>query len=392
MTQNYDAIVIGGGITGAWISLELARLGADRVLLIEKSFPGAGSTGNSSAILSQDDCYEIPIRMASFSLERYASFQAENGLDIGFRRVGMVCIADASEEASLRASVTLQNQNHVQASVIGPDELRELEPEAVFNADDRALWDPDAGTVQPAKTVHACLEAARRQGVETRFGVAVRAIEVEGGRVTGVRLSDGVKVSGPHVINAAGPWAKQLLKTIAPDLPLRSIRREQAYFEPPVTEPARRTIFCDTVTGLYWKPEDAGWTRVGQLSFEDAAEVDPDHFDEGIAGEFIHRCRRGISERLPSLGASPSKGGGAALYTVTPDSRAIVGTVPGVEGLTVVAGASGHDFKFGPAVGRGVAGMVVGGDTGPFDPAFFSVDRFCGVRAAGGRAPFRILG
>ena len=48
------------------------------------------------------------------------------------------------------------------------------------------------------------------------------------------------------------------------------------------------------------------------------------------------------------------------VYDVTPDRQAIVGPVPGHEGLYVAAGFSGHGFMMAPEIGRGVAAMVLG--------------------------------
>jgi sarcosine oxidase subunit beta len=48
------------------------------------------------------------------------------------------------------------------------------------------------------------------------------------------------------------------------------------------------------------------------------------------------------------------------VYDVTPDRQAIVGPVPGQDGLYVAAGFSGHGFMMAPEIGRGVAAMVLG--------------------------------
>jgi len=390
--RGYDAIVIGGGIMGSWIALELAGRGLERVLLLEKSYPGAGSSGKSGAILRQHYSHDTTIRMARHSLDAYGTFHEAHGIDIGFRRAGMVFITHARDLPALEANVALQRSNGVDSTVIGRDELAELEPTGHFTEEDRAAWEPEAGYVHPVRAVHACLEVARRRGVDVRVGAAARAIEIVGGRVTGVRLDGGERVPAPHVVNAAGPWAKGLMRGVPLELPLRVVRPEQAFFEPPADARDRRTIYGDLVTGLYWKPEAAGWTRVGQLSYDEDPEVDPDHYDEGVSGAFIGRCRRGISERLPAYRNSPSWGGCGALYTVTPDAHPLIGAVPGHSGLWLVSGFSGHGFKMGPAVGKGVAALITGGDPSPLDPEFFSVDRFSRGASVGTRYAYGILG
>ncbi len=77
---------------------------------------------------------------------------------------------------------------------------------------------------------------------------------------------------------------------------------------------------------------------------------------------------------------------------MTPDAHALIGEVPGIGGFYVVSGFSGHGFKMGPAVGKGVASMITGCDPGAFDREFFGVDRFAAQRAITTSYRFGILG
>jgi glycine/D-amino acid oxidase-like deaminating enzyme len=255
--------------------------------------------------------------------------------------------------------------------------LRELEPRAVFDDDTVAAFEPEAGFVDPGRTLAALMAVCRDRGVEVREGVRVDDIVVTGDRVTGVRTGDGASIDTAVVINAGGPWAGLLCRRLGLDLPLKVIRPQQAYLVPPESYGGERYIFGDLLTGLYWKPEPSGWTRVGKLSYEGDLEVpDPDNYDEGVSCAFIDFCRTQLARRVPAYASAISWGGCGALYTVTPDAHALIGEVPGIRGFFVVSGFSGHGFKMGPAVGAGVAALVTGGEAGAFDPAFFAVDRF----------------
>ncbi len=377
MGMTADAVIIGGGVMGLCVALGLGEQGVRRVVLLEKRCIGAGSSGKSGAILRQHYSHETTIRMSRESLQFYASFQDTYGRDIGFRNTPMLFVCQERDRVALEANVSLQRGFGVDTTIIDAAGLRELEPRAVFDDDALAAFEPEAGFVDPARTLDALMNLCRQRGVEVRERVRVEDVIVDGDRVTGVRTGDGESIDSAVVINAGGPWAGLLCRRMGLDLPLKVIRPEQAYFVPPVDYGGERFIFGDLGTGLYWKPEPAGWTRVGKLSYEGDRDVpDPDNYDEGVSSEFIDFCRTQLARRVPAYEAAISWGGCGALYTVTPDAHALIGEVPGIRGFFVVSGFSGHGFKMGPAVGSGVAALVTGGQTGAFDPGFFAVDRF----------------
>jgi len=393
MAATADAVIIGGGVMGLCVALRLSEQGVRRVVLLEKRCIGAGSSGKSGAILRQHYSHETTIRMSRESLQFYASFQDVNGHDIGFHRTPMVFVCHERDRMALEANVSLQRSFGVDTTTVDAAGLRELEPRAVFDDDSIAAFEPEAGFVDPARTLDALVNVCRRRGVDVRERVRVQDVIVDGDRVIGVQTDDGASIDSAVVINAGGPWAGLLCRRLGLDLPLKVIRPEQAYFVPPVGYGRERYIFGDLQTGLYWKPVPAGWTRVGKLSYEGDREVpDPDHYDEGVSNDFINFCRTQLARRVPAYEAAISWGGCGALYTVTPDAHALIGEVPGIRGFFVVSGFSGHGFKMGPAVGAGVAALVTGGDPGAFDPAFFAVDRFEKGNAVKSAYEYGILG
>ena len=375
--KSWDHVIIGGGIMGASLAYHLTRHGNERVLLIEKSFAGAGSTGKSGAILRQHYSHEITIAMAREGLDWYSRFEEEHGRSISFHRPGMAFICTEENRPNLQRNVELQQRLGVKTKIIDAKELRELEPGGTFRDDECAAWESEAGNVQPVQAVNQILAVAEEQGTEVLIGRRVVSLIEEGSRITGVQLDDQQRITAGNVVICAGPWSGQMLQEAGVDLPLTAIRPEQAFFEPPPGAHERRLIYGDLTHGLYWKPELAGWTRVGLLDMDsDAVVDDPDHYDEGVSHEFIQDCRNKLSQRLPHYGLSPSWGGVGALYTVTPDSHPIIGPVPGREGAWIVSGFSGHGFKMAPAVCRGVASILGSAPAGAFVADFFSPLRF----------------
>ena len=316
--------------------------------------------------------------MSRQSLIFYRSFAERTGRDIGFRETPMVFLCHERDRPSLEGNVSLQKSLGVTTEILEATQLRKLEPRGTFGDEVLAAYESEAGFVDPVRTLHAVASLCREQGVDLRQGVRVIDVLVDDNhRVRGVETDDGQTIESRLVINAGGPWAGLLCERLGLELPLKAIRPQQAYLVPPGDYGEERFIYGDLLTGIYWKPEPAGWTRVGKMAYEGDEEVpDPDRYDEGVSRQFIDFCRTRLAERLPAYADAVSWGGCGALYTITPDAHALIGEVPGIPGFHLVSGFSGHGFKMGPAVGRGVAALATGADGGAFDPGFFAVDRF----------------
>ena len=68
--------------------------------------------------------------------------------------------------------------------------------------------------------------------------------------------------------------------------------------------------------------------------------------------------------------------GWAGLYEMTPDQTGIVSAVPGVEGLYVIAGFSGHGFMHGPIAGQLMAEILAEGTARTMDASPLDLGRF----------------
>ena len=82
----------------------------------------------------------------------------------------------------------------------------------------------------------------------------------------------------------------------------------------------------------------------------------------------------------------------ASLYDITPDWHHIMDAVPGVDGLYVCAGTSGHGFKLGPAVGKMMAALILKGKNLQDDINLFSLNRFETGDLVRGQYEYSILG
>src|SRR6202790_3994266 len=101
MAVNCDILIVGGGVMGTSIAWQLARRRAGKVMLLEKAFLGAGSSGKSGAIIRQHYSNRLTAAMAQKSLRVFEHFEDQVGGPPVFTRAGMVIIVNDRDRAGL---------------------------------------------------------------------------------------------------------------------------------------------------------------------------------------------------------------------------------------------------------------------------------------------------
>jgi len=381
---------------------------AEPVLLLERAELGSGSSRRSGAILRQFYTDRQLAGMARDSLREYAGFKTRTGYSIGFRRAGVLTIAGPNEVELVTRNVEMMSHIGIEVELADAARIRDLVPGIEVNDGTMAAWEPGAGFVDPARTIDAFAALARFYGATTRCGREVTGIAVEHGRVVGVETAQGC-YEAERVVLAAGPWMSGLLRGLGIELPLRVLRPRQLFLEmvdpgpgaaahhdpahasggpeaelghrfvpadhePPVAHP----VLLDLEHGSYCRCEPSEYrTRAGKMDYAGSPEIEgPEAFEDVVEDEFVAWTRERLEARVPGYRDRPEAGRMAAMYTVTPDAQAILGPAPGVEGLFLAAGFSGHGFKLAPSIGLGITQMLFGEPVSAFDPAFFSPERF----------------
>jgi glycine/D-amino acid oxidase-like deaminating enzyme len=393
MGATADVVVVGGGVMGCAIALELVQRGAGRVCLLEKKHLAAGSSGKSGAILRQHYSHVETIRMAREGLAFYRDFAAQYGRDIGFVQSGMVFLVDARDRVTLQRHVAMQQDEGVPTRVVDHHELAVIEPRGFYETDCLGAFEEDSATVDPRRAVEALAVAAHEAGAMLSLGEGLTGLRADERRVQGVDTTHG-SIDCGHVVLATGPWSVALVRDqLRWDLPLRVVRPQQAFLEPPADFGDPIPIFADLRLGSYWKAEGPRHTRVGDLgTAHDRAVEDPDDYDEGVSHAFLQQQKNVVARRLPGYARATLWGGVGALYTMTPDSHPVIGAPPRLGGFTLVTGFSGHGFKLAPAVARGVAQRILHDDDSRLAPTLFSPERFGQERPAAPGYRFGILG
>lgn len=391
MTETADAVVIGGGCTGASIAFHLAERGVGRVVLLEKDALASGPTGRSTAIVRQHYSNEVTARMALESLRVFRQWGDRVGGTCGFVRTGFLVGVPEADRPALEGNVALQRAVGIDVRLVGVDDLRRLEPQLFTDDLAVAAYEPEAGYCDPVSTTTSLAEAARRRGARVVQGRAVTGIRRERGRVAAVETDAG-PIATPVVVNAAGAWAHRVAALVGVELPIAPSRHPVCAFRRPADFGPAPMIYADFVHQFYMRPETGELCLVGSIDPADAAHLaDPDGYNQGVNLETITDFGTRAARRYPALERGVSRGGWAGIYDVTPDWHPVLDAVEAVPGCFVAAGFSGHGFKLCPAVGALMAGLIVEGRRdGRVE--FFRADRFRAGRLIRGKYEYSIVG
>src|SRR6516165_3883490 len=128
MSQTCDILVVGGGVIGNSIAYHLAARQAGRVVLLEKAYLGAGSSGKSGAIVRQHYSNRLTVAMARHSLHVFERFADEFGGPPVFTRTGMAVIVNDRDRAGLEANMAMQRELGIDVKRVSPEELADIDP------------------------------------------------------------------------------------------------------------------------------------------------------------------------------------------------------------------------------------------------------------------------
>jgi sarcosine oxidase subunit beta len=351
MPHTCDVLVVGGGVIGISTALHLARRGAGRVTLLERSFLGAGASGKSAALVHQNHACPLTAALAREALDTYERFGDFAGGPPVFWRTGVVWLTSAASPAP-----------HSEAVVpIGGLELMEIDANARLADDEKAGFERQAGHVEAVQVLASLADAARRAGAELLQRVEVHALRADKGRLAGVETNEGVYECGRLVL-ATGAWADRLPGTLKLTLPVRPARTQMALFRRPVDSGRRGAVFIDSVQNLYLRPAQGDLIHAGNLAPAAPDEsIDPDQINEAADSDWLRDIRQRLIRRYPPMHSGFGRGGYGALSDPTPDGRPIVDQLPGVEGVFCATGFRGDAFLLALPVGRLLADWVLAG-------------------------------
>lgn len=374
--QTTDILIVGGGVMGVSIAFALARRRSGRVVLLEKSYLGAGASGKSGAIIRQHYSNRLTAAMAQRSLRVFEHFEDLIGGPPVFTRTGMALIVNERDRVGLEANLAMQRELGIDVRLISPQELADLDPNARIAEDELIALEAEAGYVEAVQVIASYAEAARLLGASIYEGVEVKTLLVEGNKVVGVDTNEG-RYLCRTVVLATGPWAAQLAQMLGAKLPVQACRTQVALYRKPAIFGRRGLVYGDFVQGLYFKPLPGELLHAGSLTGDEVNQpVDPDQYNEAADPAWLPQVRQRLSRRYPGMHRGYGRGGYGALYAITPDWHPILDRLPGIEGAYCAVGFSGHGFKMSPVVGELMAELIVDGAATTLDICALRLARF----------------
>jgi sarcosine oxidase subunit beta len=372
MSTGADIVIVGGGVVGASAAYHLAAAGAGSVLLLERADQlGTGSTGACAGGFRHQFSSRVNILLSLVSVPMITGFEEEHGLPLDVSQDGYLFMVRSEESwKEFLASVELQRSLGVEVDVLTPGDAAELIPGIALDGMVGATFGPRDGIADPSGLTMGYATAARRAGAEIVTGVEALGIQVRGDRVAGVSTPVG-SVAAPVVVNAAGPWAGTLAASAGVDLPLEPIPRQVVVTGPFQEVPRRRTLVIDADTTFYFHREGEG-VLMGMGGRDEKPSFDT-AVDESFIAEELLPTALGV---FPPLEQADLRYRWAGLYEMTPDRLPIIGEAPGVGGLYLANGFSGHGFQHAPIVGKVLAELIAEGRARTVDVSSLGLERF----------------
>lgn len=350
--KTADVLIIGGGIIGCSIALELTRARV-RVLLLERDRIGCEASGEAAGMLAPQAEGLSPGPFLDLCLKSRAMFgplqdtlREETGIDIEVLRSGLL-YPFLTEEDEVYGKRLFEEQRGRGLTVEWWDHRHVLEAEPhVTPAVRGALYLPDDHQVQNARMVRALHLAGARGGAEYVEGSPVTAIVREGDRVIGVRsLTETYHAA--KVVIAAGAWSGTLSELVRHEIPIRPARGQLLSLQT-CGELVRHILYGREV---YLVPRASGEVVVGST-------VEFVGFEKHVTAAGIEGLLAAARKLVPTLASRPMLQAWAGFRPWTPDELPYLGAVPGSPGLYIASGHFRNGILLAPVTGQLMAELL----------------------------------
>jgi glycine/D-amino acid oxidase-like deaminating enzyme len=421
--RGTDVVIVGAGIAGIAAAWSLSERAGDlRIVVVDPRQPLSLTSHRREANYRTWWPQESMVRLATRSLDLIEDLR-NDGADIPMDQRGYLYLSDdPATWATLADIVAGHPATRIsQAVALDGDQLRRSWPHLGRQVTGGILV-RRAGGLDTVALGLAMLECAEARGVRVVNGEVVD-VDSTGGRIAGVRIAtiaEELRLPADILLDAAGPFARDVAGLARVDLPLETVLRQKVVIRDaakviprdapftitldprplPWTEAERSRLAMDPESrrllgrlrgGIHLKPDDTSGDDAIKLGWAWDQTPSPPVVDPACPPEFVRMVLLGASTVVPGLvryadalaNADPTSGlllahdGG--FYARTPDGRPLIGPAGAgaPDGLHVVAGLAGYGAMMATAAGELAADWIAprpGSGTSanlPFDPGRF---------------------
>lgn len=383
--RSADVVIVGGGVIGSSIALQLRQRRGDlRVIVVERDpLYARASSRLAAGGIRQLYGSRLNVAMAQHSVPFYQQLDALTATThrpsrAWFRQRGYLLLADAACAAQLDRRFELAQESGARVERWTSARAREHVPGLITDDIELAVFGPEDGYLDPREALAGMRTLAEHAGAEYLHG-ELREVERSAGRVTGIHVAVGDeqhRIDAPIVVNAAGAFAAAVATAAGVSVPITPTRQTQFRLELEAPLASRIPMMFDP-DGTHWRLDDA--RSAGEpdrlvLGRSNDAEPVGEQFDVDLARLDVLLAT--LRNRYPAARMARVAEAWAGLYEMTPDHNGIIGVHPELNGFVIAAGFSGHGLMLAPATGIAVAELVLGVPRPTFDVAPLAVDRF----------------
>lgn len=339
MNAASDILIIGGGVIGLAIAVELKLRGAT-VTVVTRDFK-QGSTLAAAGMLApfaegipQSPMLDLCLRSRSLYPEWIRKLEQLTGVTTGYWPSGILApVYEEPTDLEGKATHWLDRDAiHMYQPGLGADVVG-------------GWWYPEDGQVDNRELAQALRLAAQELGVNLREGIDVEAIEQQNHQIREIRTSAG-EFQADHYVLATGAWSSQLLP-----LPIRPKKGQMLSVQVPQDQrqclPLQRVLYgSDT----YLVPRRDGRILIG-ATVEDVGFA-PHNTPKGIQTLLAEAIRL-----YPELQDWPIQECWWGFRPTTPDELPILGTSP-CENLTLATGHYRNGILLAPATAVLIADWI----------------------------------
>ena len=357
MTDMYDVIIIGGGVSGAASARELSRYKVRACVLEKEEDVCCGTSKANSAIAHAGYDAEPGSLMAKLNVRGNEMMeQLSKDLDFPFQRIGSLVICLSEEEMpGLQKLYDKGIANGVKGlKILNREEVLEMEPNITDNVY-AALYAPTAGIVCPFNLNIALAENAYTNGIEFRFNTEVQNIrKIDGGYEL---CTNQGTFRTKYVVNAAGVYADKFHNMVSEKkIHITPRRGDYCLLDKSAGTHVSRTIFSLPTKygkGVLVTPTVHGNLLVGPTAIDIENKEGTNTTREGL-DEVITKAGQNVKS-LPMRQVITSFAG---LRAHEDGTEFIIGEPEDARGFIDCAGIESPGLTSCPAIGEMVAGIL----------------------------------